>query len=140
MSDDWGMKVTKDTKSVTSTDKRDYSVHTEDFLNILRIETGGAGTIDLNDLRFNIQTLTIAHGFGYIPYFKFFGYFSGAHSTNLFDITCPSEIIDSAGNPSVYVFPVIDATNLVVTFYHALFTPANNILHYHSYFGRDQLV
>lgn len=137
---DWGIKITVDGKSVSSTDPRDYVLHSEDFLHMLRIAPGGASTIDLAGLRFTTQTVTIAHGFSYIPFFRFFGYFTGAFTTNLQDMTCPTELVDSAANPSVYCFPKVDATNLVIDFYHALATPANNVLHYFSYFGRDQLV
>lgn len=63
---DWGFKVTLESKLITSTDIRDYSVHSEDMQNIIRMQSSGSGSIDISAAT---HTVTIPHSLGYPPFF-----------------------------------------------------------------------
>jgi hypothetical protein len=58
---DFGIKVTRPGKGVSSTDIRDFTIHSD--YNILKIAEEGSGTASLN----NDWATTINHGLGYKP-------------------------------------------------------------------------
>jgi hypothetical protein len=60
---DWGMKATIDTKSVTSTEPRDYAFNSQ--YAIVKIFMEGSGSVTVANS--STQTVTIDHNLNFIP-------------------------------------------------------------------------
>src|SRR5687767_14070081 len=104
----WGIKTTLDGKDVTSTDVRDYSMHSQLMEHVMRIQVTGSGS---QAITLATHTITIPHGLGYIPFFQLYqkmrdgsGFFFDTDYGN-----ATAYDIDPYG-ATVEIIPKVDAT------------------------------
>lgn len=134
---DWGFKVTLDGKLITSTDIRDYSVHSEDMQNIIRMQTSGSGSIDIDSAS---HTVTIPHGLGYPPFFLLYEKYHDRSGVFGFDTDYAndSSYCEDPYGGGVATLVKVDATNLYIRWYNPSVTNFLTI-DYVYFIGRDPL-
>ena len=133
---DWGIKVTLPGKDVTSTDARDFSMHSEQFQNVLRMTDTFTGSLTVNSGVGTIDTITINHAVGYVPFFQVLAYWNeNGTVSNTLNLTLASV-------SPVYLVSSwcdIDSNNLNLNLFKQLAAPSTTIF-YTAFFGKDQLV
>lgn len=90
---DYGIKVAKEGKDITSTDPRDYRFHSG--INMLKIFKEGFGTKSV--ARGDVGTVDVTHNLGYKP--MVFGYFKHPGSSCWFGMPCRTYNTYNIPNP-----------------------------------------
>lgn len=101
---DWGIKVTKTGKGVTSTDLRDLLMHSNYSMFKYHLDTTTSMTINAGDTS---KTVTVAHGLGYVP--AFIAYFNDGSYNSLL----PQRRSFYTGEDE-HIFATADATNIYI--------------------------
>lgn len=101
---DWGIKVSKSGKGVTSTDLRDLLMHSNYSMFKYHLDTTTSMTINAGDTS---KTVTVAHGLGYVP--AFIAYFNDGSYNSLL----PQRRSFYTGEDE-HIFATADATNIYI--------------------------
>lgn len=122
---------------LTDTDPRHYSLDSDDFQYMMRLQDTGSGTYSI-PASAGIHTVTVAHNLGYVPYFKCYVAFDdhAGHVTKMQDATSWTT---DYGVGIMRFLPKADTTNLYLRWNNT--TGAGSwTSDYYYFIGRDPAV
>lgn len=103
---DWGIKITRETKGVTSTDLRDLLMHSNFTMFKYHSDTPHTMTINAGD---TTKTITIPHNLGYVP--AFLAYIGDENGIG----TLPARRSYYFVGMDEHIFATADSTNIYIT-------------------------
>lgn len=138
---DFGAKISKEGKATSSTDMRDFILHSGQHARVLRLQDQGSGTIAFTAPAMQTHAMaTINHNLGYVPFYQVFGewYYSGPGGGTVGH----DNITHPASDPWGLMFSstAISTTQLLIDVWcSGGIAPDNAELRYIYYIGRDPI-